>query len=38
MNEYFLTVFTQETVQDIPESEQVFKGEETEMLTDITYN
>ena len=36
MNEYFLTVFTQEKVQDIPESEQVFNGEEAEMLTDIT--
>ena len=36
MNDYFLTVFTQETLQDMPESEQVFNGEENELLTDIT--
>ena len=36
MNGYFWTVFTQETLQDTPESEQVFNGEETEMLTGIT--
>ena len=35
MNYYFLMVFTQETLQDMPESEQVFNGEETEMLTGI---
>ena len=29
-------MFTQETLQDTPESEQVFNGEETEMLTGIT--
>ena len=35
MNEYFLTVFTQETVQDVPEAEQVFNGEENDKLVDI---
>ena len=32
MSEYFLTVFTQES---IPDSEQIFRTKETEKLTDI---
>ena len=36
MNYYFLMVFTQETLQDMPESEQVFNREENELMTDIT--
>ena len=35
MNQYFSTVFTQENMQDILDSEQVFGAEETEKLTDI---
>ena len=35
LNEYFLTVFTQENMQDIPDSEQILRAEESEKLTDI---
>ena len=36
MNEYFLTVFTQENLQDIPDSEEIFEAEEIKKLTDIS--
>ena len=36
LNEYFFTVFTQENMQDIPDSEQIFRAEESEKLIDIT--
>ena len=36
LNEYFITVFTQENLQDIPVSEQMFRAEENEKLKDIT--
>ena len=35
MNEYFLTVFTQENLHDKPDSEQIFVAEESEKLIDI---
>ncbi len=36
MNEYFLTIFAQENMQDLPISEKIFRIEEDEKLTDIT--
>ncbi|MPC48089.1 hypothetical protein E2C01_041854 [Portunus trituberculatus] len=35
MNNYFFTVFTQENMQEIPDSEQIFRAEESKKLTDI---
>ena len=35
MDEYFLTVFTQENMQDISDSEQISRAEESDKLTDI---
>ena len=35
LNEYFLTVLTQENMQDIPNSEQIFRAEESKKLRDI---
>ena len=35
LNRYFLTVFTKERIDNVPDGEQIFRGEETQRLTDI---
>ena len=35
MNNYFLGVFTQENTQVVPQSEQMYKGDEAGRLTDV---
>ena len=35
MTKYFLTLFTQENMQDISDSEQISRAEESDKLTDI---
>ena len=36
MNEYFITVFTQENMQDMSDSEQIFLEEESEKVINIS--
>ena len=36
LNEYFLSVFTQEDMTTIPEARKVFRGRDHEKLRDIT--
>ena len=38
LNEYFLTVFTQENMQEMPVSEQMFRANDNEKLIDIFIN
>lgn len=35
MNEHFLTVFTQQNMQELPDSEQGFRAEKNTKLTGI---
>ncbi len=36
MSDYFFIVFAQENMQDLPNSDKIFRVEENEKLTDIT--
>ncbi len=36
LNKYFLSVFTQENLSTLPEGVQVYKGNDNDMLKDVT--